>query len=493
VTVKASPGMKARPGTRRAYSLFHEGLLALGEMEHNGIKIDVKYLKRTIEQTNRKIKRLENELKTSKVWKIWKKKVNNPNMWSPKQLGFVFFTLLKYKAKLHTEKTGEASTKEEAFEDIDHPFVKKYFRIKKLKHIVSTYLLGTLREVCDEYLHPSYSLAGGSADDEGKGGALSFRSSCSSPNFQNYPIRIEEMAALIRPAFRARDDKNYQLVDTDFSQLEVRIAYSYTKDPVLKRYIEDPTTDMHRDAASMLFLCDGKYVSKPIRHVGKNRFVFPQFYGSYYTDCAKSIWGEINRQNFKLEGKNITVVKWLKKKGIRGLGKLEGDPKPGTFEYQVRKVEDHFWNKQFKTYTEWKKKWWNLYLKRGWFPLKTGFICSGEYRRNQVLNFAIQGSAFHCLLWCIVKINKELKRRNMKSRIVGQIHDSILGDVHRKELQKYLHICNRVMTKDLPKHFKWITIKMEMEPDVAPVGGSWHQKKPWELKDGKWREKPKKV
>jgi DNA polymerase-1 len=481
--------MKVQATTRDAYQLFHKGLLALAQIEHNGIKVNLEYVDRTIKETQERIKSMEEELKKDEIWVKWKRRFKNASLTSRDQLAEVMFGIMGEKPKLFTKK-GRPSTEEAAFADIDNPFIKAYFKIEKQRKVLSTYLLPIKREQYDSVLHCSYSLAGGSADDEGKGGAMSYRSACSMINFQNLPIRIEEMARLIRQCFMARGD-DFCLVETDFSQLEVRIAECYNHDPVLKRYIEDKTTDMHRDAAALLFKCDQKFITKQLRHIGKNRFVFPEFYGSYYVDVAKSVWEETERQGFKLEGKKLTAIQWLAKQGITSLGKCDEkqSPRPGTFEYHIKQVEDHFWNKQFKVYTDWKKKWYAKYLTRGWFPLYTGFRCVGEYRRNQVLNFSIQGSAFHCLLWCIIQINKELKRKKMRSRIVGQIHDSIIGDVHKNEIQDYLTICHRVMTVDLPKHYKWINVEMEMTPDVAPFGGTWHQKKEWELKGQVWGAK----
>ena len=65
----------------------------------------------------------------------------------------------------------------------------------------------------------------------------------------------------------------------------------------------------------------------------------------------------------------------------------------------------------------------------------------------------------------------------MKSLIVGQIHDSIVGDVHRKERRNYLEICKQVMTIDVRKHWPWIIVPLSIEAEVAPVGGSWYEKK----------------
>lgn len=408
----------------------------------------------------------------------------------------MLYEYFKYKPKEFTP-TGQPKVDKEAMIDLEHPFFNTYKKLQALQDPLTAFLIPLERETCNGRLHPIYSLAGGGSDDEkDKGGPSSFRSACQYTNFQNYPVRDEDKAKLLREAFIPTDE-NYHIVETDFSQLEVRIACPYNKDPVLIRYVTDESTDMHRDAAMRLFgLSKDQASFKGIRHTAKNRFVFPQFYGSYYTDCAKSIWKEINRKKFPIVGTDLNIIQHLRNIGYGKLGKCEKKegykPTRGTFEYHVKEVEDYFWNKQFQVYTEWKKSWYKKYTRRGWFPLYTGFKCVGEYRRNQVINFPVQGSAFHCLLWCIIRINRILKKSKMRSRIVGQIHDSLVGDVHKDELQDYLSIVKETMEVKLAQHWTWINVPLKMEADVSPLGMSWHAKKPWEYTDGRWREKPTK-
>ena len=112
-----------------------------------------------------------------------------------------------------------------------------------------------------------------------------------------------------------------------------------------------------------------------------------------------------------------------------------------------------------------------------YFDTLTGFRIEGLYKRNEVINYPVQGSAFHWLLWSLIRIQKLLKKYKMKSLLVGQIHDSIVGDVHKKELRDYLDIVKQVMTIDVRKHWEWIIVPLRIEAEVAPVGGSWFDKK----------------
>ncbi len=465
------------PNCDDAYQFFHEGTRALAEMEHYGIKIDTKYLHRVTTETQAEIRKKNAELTETKVYRLWVGRFGQQtNLNSVEQLGTVLFDIMKYKGGTKTA-SGKHQVDQKVLEKIDDPFIVRYLEVKKLKKTVSTYFMGILRETCNDFLHPSYNLAGG-MDDEQKGGALSYRGSSSNINFQNIPIRNPVTASLIRPAFIAR--KGNHLCEIDFSQLEVRIGACYNKDPALIRYIQDKSTCMHRDTAQKLFFLKKEEVGKKTtRDCAKNQFVFPEFYGSYYTDCAANIWDSILRRKFKVEGSEETILERLRKNGITKLGACSKErdvkPKKGTFEYHCKDVEDDLWNNRFKVTTEWRKQFFSEYLKKGYFDMHTGFRCEGVFRRNQVINFPVQGAAFHCLLWCIIRIQKECKR--MKAKLVGQIHDCLLADVPPRELQAFLNIVERVMTVDILKHWKWITVPLEIEIDVCEIGKTWNDKK----------------
>jgi DNA polymerase I-like protein with 3'-5' exonuclease and polymerase domains len=69
----------------------------------------------------------------------------------------------------------------------------------------------------------------------------------------------------------------------------------------------------------------------------------------------------------------------------------------------------------------------------------------------------------------------------MRTLIVGQIHDSILADVPRDELNDFLALANKVMTKQLRNKWKWINVPLAIEAEVCPIGGSWADKKEMEI------------
>jgi DNA polymerase I-like protein with 3'-5' exonuclease and polymerase domains len=176
----------------------------------------------------------------------------------------------------------------------------------------------------------------------------------------------------------------------------------------------------------------------------------------------------------------VSLYQHLEEQGISELGACDSSIKPrkGTFEYHICEVEKEF-NKKFPEWSTKKVKWLEQYRKRGWFQTMTGFVCAGVYSRNELYNYPVQGPAFHILLWSLIQLVKQLKKRKMKSLVVGQIHDSIVADVHRDELQEYLVMAKRIMTLDVREHFPWIVTPLGIEVEVAE--NNWFEKKAIEV------------
>lgn len=457
--------MRLKPATLDAYQLLHQGSLALAQVEANGVKVDTDYLDRAMKKADRKINRIEKELKEDEVYRTWKKRFGDrTKIGSLTQLAEVIFGIMKYPTENFTA-TGKYKADEDAFLDVDLPFVKKYFEAKKWRNDKSTFLGGILKHVEEDgFLHPSYNLHF----------VKTYRSSSDKPNFQNYPIRNEDRASLIRRAFVPRGE-DYLIGEVDFSGAEVKVAAFYNKDPTLISYVKDPTKDMHRDQAMECYKLTKEQVSKNTRYCAKNMFVFPEFYGSYYRDCSRNLWEAIDRMSLAYPDGSIGLREHLQKNGIRSPGKFDGNPSPGTFEYHIKQVEERFW-KKFHVYAEWKKQWEKDYYKNGGYQLLSGFVVNGIYKRNEIINGAVQGTSFHCLLWTLIQFQKWLTKYKMKTRIVGQIHDSIVPDFHKRELEDCLAIIHHIVTVQLPKHWPWIIVPMEIEAEIAPEGKSWFDK-----------------
>jgi len=256
-----------KPITDKGYKLLHEGCIALSQVEANGMRIDTKYLKRAIANTNHKIEKISQQIEHDKIFKIWRREFGiETNIGSREQLGRILFSVMDYPCLART-KTGKPKTDEAALSLVDSDFVRNILKLNKLKKAKTTYLESILRETTDEFLHPFFNL----------NMARTFRSSSDHPNFQNIPIKDPIMKKLVRRAFIARP--NYQIVEADYSGAEICNATCYHKDPKMISYIEDKRKDLHRDMAMKCYIIPKEQVSWDARDTGKNMFVFPQFYG----------------------------------------------------------------------------------------------------------------------------------------------------------------------------------------------------------------------
>lgn len=441
--------------TIEGYQLLHEGILALTDVEANGIRVDVDYVKKQQAHLSRKIDHLTKKMAGHQEMVKWKKKYGHKmNMDSTEQLSDILFKQMGHEAVIMTG-GNKPSVKEEALEQMQLPFTSDLLQLRKWKKTKNTYLNNYIKEEVNGLLHPFFHLHT----------TTTFRSSSSKINFQNQPIRIKNIKKAVRRAVIPREGR--MIGELDYSGVEVSIATCYHKDPNMIRDIIDPERDMHRDMAVECYKLSPGQCTSQIRYCGKNKFVFPQFYGDYYVNNAHDLWNAITQLRLKTKQK-INLKTHLKEVGL-------GTRK--RFENHIRKVEKYFWGTRYKAYGKWKERQWKKYLKDGYVDLLSGFRCKGLMSRNEAINYPIQGAAFHCLLWSLIRINKWLKENNMLTMIIGQIHDSIILDIEPSELDRVLRNAKRIMTEEIRKYWDWIILPLEVDVELTPVNGSWFLKK----------------
>ena len=457
--------IQPHPNSKQAYRLLHDGVLALTNAQEQGIRIDMEYCRKKEKELDREIKDLEGQVYSTKFYRHWQHTLGGkkPNISSNSQLGTFLYKVKKLKPSKQTT-TGQGSTDEEALQQLNIPELNQLLKIRGLKKIRDTYLKGFVKEQVNGYIHPNFNLHL----------VKTYRGSSDGPNFQNIPKRDEIARALVRKALYPRP--GHQLLEADYSGIEVCISASYHEDPTMVKYIKDPSTDMHRDMAQQIFLLDefNKKIPghKTLRSAAKNGFVFPQFYGDYYGNCSVSMacsWGKLP------EGK------WRKGQGMElGDGVLgdhlisQGFKSLDHFTDHIQKIEKHFWGKRFKVYAKWKEQLWEFYQKNGYIDLATGFRCSGPMGYNDVTNYPIQGAAFHCLLWSFIQTDKYLQENKMQTKLIGQIHDAMVLDIYPPELTHVVEVLEDIMTVQLPKAWDWIKVPMTIEMDLADIDASWN-------------------
>lgn len=463
-----------------AYSLFHKGALAFVEMEKNGFRIDLDYCKEQEKELSRQIEEIKVNMDQYDEIKLWKEMTGSKfNLNSVPQLR----ALLKKLGVTLEKKTakGEDAVDKEVLENLPYQFGKDILHIRNLEKIQGTYIKNMVSEVSDGVLHPFFHLHG----------VISYRSSSADPNFQNIPKRDKEAQKIVRRAIRPKE--GFMWAEVDYSGVEVKVSACYHKDPTMIAYLKDPTSDMHRDVASDLFLLPKDKITKPLRQGGKNGFVFPQFYGDYYGHNAPRIWRDwvCSPSNGALAD-GSTVKEHLAKKGIRTVEK---------FTEHVKKVEERFWGERFLVYDRWKDAYYNEYLKHGYFYSYLGFKYTSIMNKKDATNYGVQGTAFHCLLHSLIKVVDRLKKCHFKSFVVGQIHDAINMNIWPDEANEVIPMMREIMVNELVRDFTWINVPMDVEFDLGPVSGSWYEVKEtkrrpvacecgmewgWENKDKTW-------
>lgn len=464
---KQKPKMgKLRP----PYDFFHEGIEALSDVQMNGIRVDLDYFQENSNRLKKQKDKLEKNLQNGQEARKFQKKFHKPILLtSTKDLGNLFNNVLGISTEI-SEKDNYIVDKK-TLEQINTPFTKKLLRFKKLDKIIGTYLAQFLREGHNDIVYPFFDLHI----------PRSYRGSSSRPNFQNIPVRDEESKKICRSGIYP--SWGNQILEVDYSGIEVGISACYHKDPKMIDYIKTDPGRMHYDAAKDIWGIDNP--TDDIRFFAKNCWVFPQFYGSYFKECAKDLWANcidlpvepIHPNNPDLENvgrkllkaastKILTLRDNLWKQNIRGFT---------DFVEHLKQVEDKFW-KRFKVYAQWKKEVNAFYRKYGYIESYLGFKYRGVMSENDVSNYSIQGGAFHCLLWLLIQINKLAKAEKWKTKIIGQIHDSIVFDLYPPERSHVISMVDTIGTRKIKEVFPWIIVPLRIDKEITPIDGSWYEK-----------------
>lgn len=464
----------AIPNSPEALRLLFEGSEALARVEAAGIRIDVEYLDAEIERVGRRIKRGEEVLWDSELGRQWRREFGrSADLGKREQLATILFERRGHAVTKRTPKDKKPSTDEEHLRTTGEPFVERYLKVEKLKNLRGTFLRGVRREVVDGFIHPGFPL----------NFVSTYRGSSRDPNFTNIPIRDELMGPSIRRAFVPRE--GWKLLEVDYGSLEFRIAACFWQDSRMIRYVEDPTSDVHRDMAAACYRLTPGAVSKKARQAAKNQFVFPTLYGSYWKNTGRGVWRE--SEDIRLDcvacggsGRSSQGGECVPCGGVGGRMlrdhlRAEGIGSEAAFVEHIRRVEDREFLGRFREFAAKRDPWWEDYQKRGWFQMPTGFVCRGIHSRNFVYNAPIQGSGFNCLLWSLTQIVRELERRRMRSLVVGQIYDSCLVDVAPGEFDDVVCLMQDIMTRRVRKAWSWIVVPLEIEAEATET--NWHEKK----------------
>ncbi|MFV8377248.1 DNA polymerase I [Flavobacterium sp. LB3R33] len=409
-----------KTGTKKLFEEIEIPLVkVLADMEKEGIRVDVDFLKSLSKTLDDDIKILEANIFETAGEKF--------NLASPKQLGDVLFDKLKIGGvKQKKTKTGQYATGEEILSYLaaENPIVKAILDWRQLVKLQNTYVEALPNQVdkITNRIHTDYMQTV----------AATGRLSSNNPNLQNIPIRTER-GRQIRKAFVARDE-NYTLVSADYSQIELRVIAALSGEENMIKAFQNHE-DIHKSTASKVFNVPLEEVTREQRSHAKT-VNFGIIYGV-------SAFGLSNQTN-------------LSRKESADLIEAYYQTYPRLKSYIQEQIDFARDNGYVQTILGRRR-----YLKD---INSQNAIVRGGAERNAV-NAPIQGSAADIIKIAMINIHEKLISENWKSKMLLQVHDELVFDVHNDELEKI---------KPMIKHEMENAFKLEVPLDVdLGAGKDW--------------------
>lgn len=370
----------------KSYDLFKniEMKLAyvLSSMEIEGIRVNENELSKMGEKLNEKIEKLTKEIYDFAGIEF--------NIQSPKQLADILFNKLSIPYPKKNPKS--YSTSRDILDKIKefHPIVDKIIDYRTLTKLYNTYIVGIKSEIKEDgKLHTIYTQTL----------TRTGRLSSIEPNLQNIPIRYEE-GKLIRKAFVP--EENSVLISSDYSQIELRIfAHMSNEEKMIEAFNSD--VDIHTKTAMEIFHVNKEDVTKNMRRDAK-AVNFGILYGISSFGLSEDI------------GTSVKTAKEFMDNYLSAFPKIK--------EYQKKVVEEAYKNGYVLTIMNRKRKIEELN--------NTNYIIRNQGERIAE-NTPIQGSAADILKKAMIDIYEEFEKKNLKSKMILQIHDELIFNVYEKE------------------------------------------------------------
>lgn len=393
----------------------------LAQMESNGVSIDKKYLDELTNEFNTKTSAI-----ASRIFELAGEEFN---INSPKQVGNILFDKMQLKSK---KKRGKAknSTSAEVLTALadEYEIAKLILDYRKYAKLKSTYTeaLPALVSPIDGRIHTSYNQTV----------TTTGRLSSSNPNLQNIPIRTEE-GNKIRQAFVPSDRANYLIMSADYSQIELRLLAHVSEDEHLIEAFNSGI-DVHTLTASKVFEVPIEEVTKEMR--------------------------------YKAKAVNFGIVYGQSKYGLAKALKIT----PAEAE--------NFINKYFETYpkiNEYMSKMVELVEKQGYVEtifgrrryldneINSPNAMIREFAKRAAINHPMQGSASDLIKLAMIDFSKRLKDNNLKSKLIIQVHDELVIETAKDELEQVKSLVLESMELEQPLR---VPLLIDMN-----VGESWKE------------------
>lgn len=376
----------------------------LAAMEWEGISLDTSFLKSLSEMLSTDIQSLENQIYTLAEL--------NFNLGSPKQLGEILFEKLKIGGtKVKKTKTGQYATGEEVLVELKtkHPIIEPILEWRQLNKLQNTYVDALPNQVNSQTkrVHTEFMQTV----------AATGRLSSNNPNLQNIPIRTER-GRLIRKAFVAKNE-DYVLLAADYSQIELRIIAAISgEENMIEAF--NKGEDIHRSTASKVFQVPLNEVTKEQRSQAKT-VNFGIIYGvsafglSNQTSLSRSESKELIETYFKTYPKLKTYMN-TQIAFARSHGYVQTVLGRRRFLKDINSANQ---------------------------------MVRGGAERNAI-NAPIQGSAADIIKIAMIRIHNRLKSEGFKTKMLLQVHDELVFDVPKHELEIIKPIIKSEMEQAYP-------------------------------------------
>jgi DNA polymerase-1 len=341
------------------------------------------------------------------------------NIASPKQLGEILFEHLKLDDKPKKTKTGQYATGEEILTRLayKHEIAKKILDYREVQKLKSTYIdaLPEMISPTDNRVHTSFNQAI----------AATGRLSSTNPNLQNIPIRTAK-GREVRKAFVPRD-KDYILMSSDYSQIELRIMAHFAKDESMIRAFQEGK-DIHSITASKIFQTGLAEVTQDMRRIAKIAN-FGIIYGI-------SVFGLSQRLNIpRSEASEIINSYFNEFKAVKiYMDKVINEARDQGY------VETILGRRR--------------YLR----DINSRNATMRGFAERNAINAPIQGSAADLIKIAMIKIQDFILKENLRSKMILQVHDELVFDVYKPEMKILQPKVEELMQTALP-----LTVPIEVE------------------------------
>lgn len=391
----------------------------LSDMEITGIRIDKEYLENVKKDLEKEMTKVEEE--------IYQLANQTFNIMSPAQLSKVLFEDMEIPYPKRV-KDNKYSTSKDILDKLveDYPIVRKVLEYRTLSKLYTNYAVGLLGEIREDgKIHTIYTQTL----------TRTGRLSSISPNLQNIPAR-SEYSKLIRQAFIP--EENSVLLSSDYSQVELRIfAHMSNATNLIQAFVENQ--DIHTKTASDIFHVPMEEVTKDMRRNAK-AVNFGILYGISSFGLSEDLGIDISKAKEFIDNYLNTY--------------------PGILEYMEKEKKEAYQNGYVKTLMNRKRIIEELNSKN--FMIRN----SGE---RMALNTPIQGTAADILKKAMVEIYEEFEKRKLKSKMLLQVHDELVFNVLKEEIEEVKEIVRSIMENTFQLN---VPLKVDIE-----MGSNWYEAK----------------